>query len=505
MTAPTATAPSGAVTTLPPSPAVAAGLGPVQVRGGAGSVSARLDDLDLAASVLAAAGRELGETAIAVLRLAADGALVAALPFDPTGVVQVEADCRRAVFGPHGLASTAVALELVAATVRAVTAAYRSAEAAATAAVQQVELTAGRAAAPFVVPLVVAGLEVAVVLAPVATLVVRIRTANGLAPVPAPLSQTGQVLMGELAARPALVEHLMAGLPGLAGAWLDPVGPPGVVGPRDMRQTAAIAASAAAAVPGLREQPLRVQPAPPRPAAAARGLGDLMTTVADCPDRTVRVDAVRDGTGRRAWVVSVPGTSTWSPVPGRDPFDLTSDLRTMGGRDNAARRQVVEAMRVAGVPKDEPVLLVGHSLGGMVAAQVASDPAVRNQFHITHLVTAGSPVASSGVPDDVQVLSIEHDHDVVPALDGAANPERASWVTARTTTPAIPADGPSAAGQQHNAVSAAHVATGYAMTAAALDASSDPSLVAYRAGLAPFLADAPGATVTRVEVSGSRG
>jgi pimeloyl-ACP methyl ester carboxylesterase len=467
--------------------------------------------------VLAAAGRELGETALTVLRLAGDPALLTALPFDPAGVVQVEAGCRRATLGPHGLASTALALELVAATLRAVTTAYRSAEAAACAAVHQVELSAGRATAPLVVPLVLVGLEVAVVLAPVSLVVVKIRTARALTPVPAPLSRTGQSLLGELATRPGLAEHLVASLPGLAGAWLDPVATPGPAGLRDVRQTAALAASALAMVPGMREQPLRVQAAPPRSAPAARGLGHLMATVADCPDRTVRVDAVRDTAGRRAWVVSVPGTSTWSPVPGRDPFDLTSDLRTMGGRDNAARQQVLAAMRVAGVPKDEPVLLVGHSLGGMVAAQVAADPAARNEFRITHLVTAGSPVASSGVPDDVQVLSIEHDHDLVPALDGAANPDRASWVTARTTTPVAPDAGPAGprpdapaaprpdVARQHNAVSAAHVATGYAVTASALDASSDPSLVAYRAGLAPFLAETPDARVTRVDVVGSRG
>lgn len=479
----------------------------VRVRGGAGSVIAQLDDLDLAAAVLAAAGRELGATASAILRLAGDGALAAALPFDPVGVVQLEIDCHRAVLGPRGLASTAVALELVALTLRAVTGAYRCAEAAAAAAVHQVELTAGRAAGPLIGPLaapaVVAGLEVAVVLAPIAVVVVKVRTARGLTAVPTsvqvPLSRTGQALMGELAARPGMVEHLVAAVPGLTGAWLGPLGVAGAAGPgpRTMRQTAALAATAAATVPALREQPLQVQTAPARPAPAARGLGDLMATVADCPDRTVRVDAVRASDGRRAWVVSVPGTSTWSPVPGRDPFDLTSDLRTMGGQDDAARQQVVEAMRAAGVPGDEPVLLVGHSLGGMVAAQVAADPDARSEFHLTHLVTAGSPVALSGVPADVQVLSIEHDHDVVPSLDGRPNPDRASWVTVRTPTPAVSAD--------RSPVAAAHVATGYVVTAGALDESGDPSLAAYRAELTPFLAGGADSTVSRVEVTGSRG
>ena len=472
-----------------------AAVGQIQVRGGAGSVSARLDDLDQAAVVLAAAGRDLSETALTVLALAADGGLLAATLLDPVGVGQVEAACRRAAFGRHGLVSTALGLELVAATLRAVTAAYRGAEAVAATAVQQVELAAGRAAGPVVVPVVLSGLEAAVVLAPVATVVVRWRTARGMTAVPVPVSATGQHLLGALAARPGMLEHLVATVPGLVGAWLDPAGA-GVAGPRDVRQTAALAATATSAVPAMRERPLQVQASPSLTAPAARGLGDLMATVADCPDRTVRVDAVRDASGRRAWVVSVPGTSAWSPVPGRDPFDLTSDLRTRGGRDDAAQQQVVAAMRAAGVPNDEPVLLVGHSLGGMVAAQVAADPAVRTEFHITHVVTAGSPVALSGAPADVQVLSVEHDHDVVPTLDGRPNPDRASWVTVRTSSPAPLA--------HQSPVAAAHVATGYVRSAAELDDSADPSIVGYRAGLSPFLAQVPGATVTRVEVVGSR-
>ena len=68
----------------------------------------------------------------------------------------------------------------------------------------------------------------------------------------------------------------------------------------------------------------------------------------------------------------------------------------------------------------EPVLLVGHSLGGMEAAALASRD---TGFAITDVVTAGSPTAQvDGFPDGVHVLSLEHHGDVVPLLDGADNP-----------------------------------------------------------------------------------
>lgn len=52
---------------------------------------------------------------------------------------------------------------------------------------------------------------------------------------------------------------------------------------------------------------------------------------------------------------------------------------------------VAEAMRQAGIGKDEPVALIGHSQGGIVAATLASDWA--EEYTIEHVVTAGSPVA----------------------------------------------------------------------------------------------------------------
>ena len=68
---------------------------------------------------------------------------------------------------------------------------------------------------------------------------------------------------------------------------------------------------------------------------------------------------------------------------------------------NAISQQMIEELQAvldmvkdeAGVRSDEPVLLVGHSLGGMAAAAILAG---NSGYHVTDVVTAGSPTAQSG-------------------------------------------------------------------------------------------------------------
>ena len=150
---------------------------------------------------------------------------------------------------------------------------------------------------------------------------------------------------------------------------------------------------------------------------------------------------------------------------------------------------MLQALRRCGAEPGEPVLLVGHSLGGMTAAGLAADPRLRGELTITHVVTAGSPIAGSGLPDDVQVLALERRQDPTPWLDGARNPDQPGWVTV---------EAPSPAGLQGS-----HDLSGYLDTAAAVDSSHDPGLVRWRAGLGDFL-DRPGVVSTSWEVTGER-
>jgi hypothetical protein len=134
-----------------------------------------------------------------------------------------------------------------------------------------------------------------------------------------------------------------------------------------------------------------------------------------------------DGTVR--FVVQLPGTESWALTPGSTDRDLSTNLHTMAGDSTVYMRGIEAAMAQAGIPQGAPVMLVGHSLGGMTAAALAADPAFRQRFNVTQVVTAGAPIGRFEVPAGVQVLAVENRNDLVPALEGADNPDRANVTT----------------------------------------------------------------------------
>ena len=81
-------------------------------------------------------------------------------------------------------------------------------------------------------------------------------------------------------------------------------------------------------------------------------------------------------------------------------------------------------MRLSGIGPDEPVLLAGHSQGGMVAMSVAA--AVGSAYSVRAVVTAGSPDIPKAVPAGVEVRHYRHTEDAVPQLDGVPDQTSAS-------------------------------------------------------------------------------
>jgi len=208
--------------------------------------------------------------------------------------------------------------------------------------------------------------------------------------------------------------------------------------------------------------------------------------------------------GPAAWTVFVPPTQTWSTTGGANPFDGTSNLVGFSGARADAGDAVLEVLRSAGVTADEPVLLVGYSQGGITAAQLASDEAVRREFALTTVLTVGAPVALLDIPADVQVLSIEHEQDLVTVLDGELNPSRPGWTTVSRDL-LDPATGdPEVAAALGADPFAPHHYAPYAETARRVDAVDDASVLAWRRSVAPFLGR-PGATTTATEWEASRG
>lgn len=131
-----------------------------------------------------------------------------------------------------------------------------------------------------------------------------------------------------------------------------------------------------------------------------------------------------------SFIVQIPGTQDWNPTRGDNPVDLTTNINLMAMQDSTVMEaKVAEAMEAAGIRPGDPVMLSGHSQGGITAAAMASDSGLEGRFNITSVVTGGSPIGRFDIPDDVSVLSLEHEQDIVPKLDGADNPDEPNWVT----------------------------------------------------------------------------
>lgn len=88
-----------------------------------------------------------------------------------------------------------------------------------------------------------------------------------------------------------------------------------------------------------------------------------------------------------------------------------------------------ETMKQAGIQPDDPVEIVGHSQGGIIAAAAATD--FQDKYDIQHIATLGSPIANFEIPEKTRVTAIEMDDEGIAALDGEANPHTENWLTIR--------------------------------------------------------------------------
>jgi pimeloyl-ACP methyl ester carboxylesterase len=144
------------------------------------------------------------------------------------------------------------------------------------------------------------------------------------------------------------------------------------------------------------------------------------------------------------------------------------------------------AMEQAGIPAGDPVMLVGHSLGGIAAMALASNSSFESRYNVRSVVTAGSPVARFEPAGIASVLSLENSTDIVWAADGAPNPDRANWITVTHDLRASedPLDRAAAA-----SFVGSHEPATYVRTAGEFDATAAPSALAWRDANAMFLAD----------------
>ncbi|NUJ87470.1 hypothetical protein HOW07_05555 [Plantibacter sp. MCCC 1A11337] len=206
-------------------------------------------------------------------------------------------------------------------------------------------------------------------------------------------------------------------------------------------------------------------------------LGDLLQGSADIDkgeEELSNIRVIQSAGPPPSWIVQIPSTQVWDPHGGAISNDLTSDIAAMQGEQTALGQAVRDAMAAAGISPTDPVMLEGFSLGGITAGSLASDPDFG--YNVTHVVTAGSPIARFDIPDDVQVLSMEFNEDPVARLDGQGNPDSANWTTVQGDAPRLGGVNPE---QQDPGIASAHNAQRYEMMADQTSSSGDPSVDAY--------------------------
>lgn len=143
----------------------------------------------------------------------------------------------------------------------------------------------------------------------------------------------------------------------------------------------------------------------------------------------VRIEEVKSPDGTSRFIVYVPATTDWSPQPGDNTTDITTNVEGMAGNDTVMREMVRQAIADAGIDPDDEVMLVGYSQGGITAGSLAGDQDFLKDVNVTALLTVGAPISDFPIDDSVEVLSIEHEQDLVPDLDGNENPGRDNWST----------------------------------------------------------------------------
>lgn len=219
-----------------------------------------------------------------------------------------------------------------------------------------------------------------------------------------------------------------------------------------------------------------------RTATPPRNVTDLVTDLTGLTGprgAVVEITQLPRADGTSSWVVAIPGTQDWS-VGHDDPLDLASNLQAMGGQTADSTRAVLAAMAAAGIGPHEPVVLAGHSQGGLVASQIAA----LGGYAVGAVLTVGSPTGSSATAATVPTLSLEHESDVVPALDGRAPSDDPRRTTVRGRAPR----------EARRSFSRSHGTREYAELAEQVDASDHESVAHWRETVDELLGDGEAGT-----------
>ncbi len=221
---------------------------------------------------------------------------------------------------------------------------------------------------------------------------------------------------------------------------------------------------------------------PAVPVSPPSGLEELAARIPPVSEEGPQVRIERYGDAdHAAWVVYIGGTAEWNPVAADEPWDLTSNVAAIADQGAGSYEAVMQSMREAGIQPSDPLISVGHSQGGLIAAQVAAS----GEFNSVAVATFGAPAAQVPVPPGVATIAVEHSDDLVPALGGAEHDAAIERLIVRRevyVVDGVPADQPLPA----------HTLVNYRETGRLIDASPEPRLQEFRSRLATVLGTTPG-------------
>jgi len=270
--------------------------------------------------------------------------------------------------------------------------------------------------------------------------------------------------------------------------------PPSLLALASRSSAAASPREAAAALVGSANSFGLLRAAPVSVAKTARPAGEIRLeptaaalleraeAAADAGPGTIEILEVRTPEGTR-WVVTLPGTQASGAAEATaNPFDETGVAEALAGNSRHTADAVSRALADAGAAAGDPVVLVGYSQGGMHAANLAASEEFRARHNVAYLVTAGSPVGGTAIPDGTGGLHLEHVQDWVPGADGQPNPDTRDRVTVTLTGKVATPEGEGAG------LGPGHDFANYVAGARQLEGSQDPSVAASSAALGTALA-----------------
>lgn len=179
----------------------------------------------------------------------------------------------------------------------------------------------------------------------------------------------------------------------------------------------------------------------------------------------IRVEAYETNSGRVV-VLYLPGTAEWNPVAHEKAFDVRSDVELLAPSQKSSSYRTANAvLNSFGVTDSDRLIVVGYSQGGMIGSQLATE-----RENVVGLVTMGTPMVNHSLPHNLNVISLEHTNDVVPALAGKTNPITENWVTGSRHVEVAPGEN----------ILKAHEMREYLKSAEFADESSDAGMIRMR-------------------------